>query len=354
MKYKVLIADDEESFRSFLVYTIEMMFAKYYSSLQLQISLAANGLEELTIAQGESQDIIITDINMPKMDGKEAVKKIRLFDKSVPILALTALTETKNVEEIIQCGVSNYVVKPLNKQLFIAQVKSFVNLFLKSGFLYNRKAINLISKQIFKRKMIFDIDRVEDIEEAWEYFLEQNSMLNNKYIQTVLQNIYNLELLIVKNSISNEIILEENEQNYYITISRINQIGNEKINDFLLSHEVDISLIENDESFITFLVSKNKEKTDQQRFIKTNSTDKDFDAIELLQSELEEARELDLRYTTHEKVSAQELAQELDPSIEDKLENFEEEIEALRLRLYDFEEGKNESERESFINSRTI
>ena len=340
MQFKVLIADDEVEFREILVSIVEMIFSRYYSALELQISVASNGQEELAIAQTESQNIIITDINMPIMNGKEAVRKIRLLDKSVPILALTALTDSKDVEEIIQSGVSNYTAKPLNQKLFIAQIKSFVNLFLKSGFLYNRKAINLISKHIFKRKMIFDIDRVEDMEEFWEYFLEQNSILENSYIQTILQNIYNLELLMIKKRVSNEIILEENEQNYYITLSRLKELGDNECMNYLSSNSIDMDLVKKDDSFITFLLSKYKNITKEQETKIQKDTEEN--PIEQLKQELNEARELDLRYTTYEKVSAQELAKELDPSIEDKLENFGEDIDALRLSLYDFEEADNE------------
>ncbi|WP_457749947.1 response regulator [Sulfurimonas sp.] len=347
MQFKVLIADDEVAFRDILVSIVEMIFFKYYPALELQISVAGNGEEELTIAQKESQDVIITDINMPVMNGKEAVQKIRLFDKSVPILALTALTDSKDVEEIIQSGVSNYTAKPINRKLFIAQIKSFVNLFIKSGFSYNKNAINLISKQVFKRKMIFNIEWIEDIEESWEYFIEQNSMLNNAYIQNILQTVYNLELLMIKNNISNELILEENEQNYYITVSQIQQLENEKFLLFLSSNKVDMTLMKKDENFVTFLVSKNnKESTKEQTEAEENTEE---NPIELLKHELDEAKKLDLRYTVHEKVSAAELSQELDPSIEDKLENFEEDIDSLRLSLYDFEEAKKEDVRDALM-----
>ncbi|WP_456391006.1 response regulator [Hydrogenimonas sp.] len=347
MKFNVLIAEDEKDFRDILVSIVKMIFAKYYPSFELQISVADNGKEELEIAQKEPQDIIITDINMPVMNGKEAVKRIRLFDKSVPILALTALTDEKDVEEIIQSGVSNYTSKPLNQQLFVAQVRSFVNLFIKSGFVYNKNALNLISKQVFKRKTIFNIEWVEDIEEFWEYFMEQNSLLSNIYSQDILQSIYNLELLMIKNNIANELVLEENEDTYYITISQLQQLGEKKYANFLFDDKVDMCLVKQDNNFITFLVSKNQGKADQQQEAK--EVEKKQNPIEMLQHELEEAKKLDLRYTVDEKISARELADELDPSIEDKIENFEEDIELLRIGLYNLEEAKKEDARKSLL-----
>jgi len=347
MKFNVLIAEDEKDFRDILVSIVEMIFAKYYASFELQISVADNGKEELEIAQKEPQDIIITDINMPVMNGKEAVKEIRLFDKSVPILALTALTDEKDVEEIIQSGVSNYTSKPLNQKLFIAQIRSFVNLFVKSGFVYNKNALNLISKQVFKRKTIFNIEWVEDVEEFWEYFMEQNSLLSNIYSQDILQNIYNLELLMIKNNIANELVLEENEDSYYITISQLQLLGEKRYVNFLFDDKVDMRLVKQDNNFITFLVAKNQDQADQQQ--EAQAVEKKENPIEMLQHELQEAKELDLRYTVDEKISAQELADELDPSIEDKIENFEEDIESLRISLYDLEEAKKEEARKSLL-----
>jgi len=333
MKFKILIAEDEKDFREILVSVVEMIFEKYFPFMELKISVADNGKEELHIAQTESQDIIITDINMPIMDGKEAVRKIRLFDKSVPILALTALIDAVDVKEIIQSGVSNYTSKPLNRNLFIAQIKAFVNFYLRGQFQYNRSAINLISKEIFKRKTIFTIERVEDIFEFWEYILEINEMFEYG-IEDILQNIYNLEEKLVKSGVSNEIILEENIDNYYFTLSDINK---EIVEEFLELHSIE-SVVKKDNNVITFLISKKNNKEKKEELIEDKQTEKT--PVELLREEIEEARVLDLRYSTHEKVSSEELFQELDPSIEDKIENFDEDLDLLRMRIYDFEEAE--------------
>ena len=337
MKFKILIAEDEKDFRDILVSIVEMIFEKYFPSMELKISVASNGEEELNIVQTESQDIIITDINMPVMDGKEAVRKIRLFDKSVPILALTALTDSVDVEEIIQSGVSNYTSKPLNKKLFIAQIKAFVNFYLKSQFQYNKSAVNLMSKEVFKRKTIFSIERVEDLFEFWEYILELNEMFENT-IEDILQDIYNLEEKIIRSGVSNEIILEENLENYYFTIIPIHE---EILDDFLVRSKIDSEIIIKEKQGVTFLVSKLKveEVSEVENSV---DIDRKENSVDILRKEIEEARALDLRYSVHEKVSSSDLAKELDPSIEDKIENFDEDLELLKIRIYDFEEASEE------------
>ncbi len=343
MKFKILIAEDEKDFRDILVSIVDMIFEKYFPSMELKISVASNGEEELNIVQTESQDIIITDINMPVMDGKEAVRKIRLFDKSVPILALTAVTDAGEVEEIIQSGVSNYTSKPLNRKLFIAQIKAFVNFYLKSQFQYNKSAVNLMSREVFKRKTIFSVERVEDIFEFWEYILELNEMFENR-IEDILQHIYNLEEKIIRSGVSNEIILEENLENYYFTLSEIDA---ELVDGFLALHPIESPKVKSDKNVISFVVPKEREDVkeallEEEFFVETQSKK---NSAEILREEIEEARALDLRYSTHEKVSAEELSAELDPSMEDKIENFDEDLELLRVRIYDFEEASAEAVR---------
>ncbi len=331
MKFKILIAEDEKDFRDILVSIVEMIFAKYFPLIDLKVSVADNGKEELQIAQSESQDIIITDINMPIMDGKEAVRKIRLFDKSVPILALTALTEAKDVEEIIQSGVSNYTSKPLNQKLFIAQIKAFIDFYLKSQFQYNKSAVNLMSKEVFKRKTIFTIEKLEDLFEFWEYVLDLNKMFENR-IEDILEQIYNLEESSIKSGICNEIILEENLKNYYFTLYKIDE---KIIEAFLELNSIENNVVKKDKNVISFLVSKESEEVKEECL---EDAESEKNSVEILKEEIEEARALDLRYSTHEKVSAQELSVELDPSMEDKIENFDEDLELLRARIYDFEE----------------
>lgn len=348
MKFKILIVDDEHDFRDILVSIVKIIFQKEFPSIELQIQTASNGQEELAIAKSESQDIIITDIIMPVMDGKEAVKKIRLFDKSVPILALTALTDTKDVQEIIESGVSNYTSKPLNKKLFSAQIKAFVNFYLKNQFKYNKNAVNIINKEIFKRKTIFSIGRMEDLLEFWEYILEFN-IVQEDNIAEILQYMYNFEETMVKTGKHNEIILEENIQNYYFTLTNINE---ELVTNFLFSNNIDEEVnIEHDFHTMTFAIEKTSYRQEQKIDEKTEEIKipPSTIPIDILKEEIEEAREMDLRYSAYEKVSAIDLANELDPSMEDKIENFDEDLEVIREYIYNLKDSENDTPRESLL-----
>ena len=82
--------------------------------------LSKNGREAITLAQSESPDLILMDIQMPEMDGLEAMQQIRhdpnLVD--VPIIALTALAMNGDRERCLAAGANDYLSKPVKlKQL---------------------------------------------------------------------------------------------------------------------------------------------------------------------------------------------------------------------------------------------
>ena len=61
-------------------------------------------------------DIILLDINMPKMDGYEATREIRKVSKTVPIIAVTAYSFASDKEKIMQNGFNGYMSKPVDIQ----------------------------------------------------------------------------------------------------------------------------------------------------------------------------------------------------------------------------------------------
>jgi len=95
------------------------------------IELAGNGLEAIEMYQSDPHKycIIIMDIMMPVMDGLEATRQIRNYEKMnnlrIPIIALTANTFNADRERCLSYGMDDYLSKPLNMKLLI---QSFRNL----------------------------------------------------------------------------------------------------------------------------------------------------------------------------------------------------------------------------------
>lgn len=77
-----------------------------------EVIVAANGKEGLEAWKNQKPDIIISDIDMPVMDGFEMVKRIRETDGDTPILFASALTSPKDVRKGYDIGVNNYIVHP--------------------------------------------------------------------------------------------------------------------------------------------------------------------------------------------------------------------------------------------------
>ena len=77
-----------------------------------EVITAGNGLEGLHAWEEHKPDIIISDIDMPEMDGFEMVRRIRETDGDTPILFASAMTSPKDVKHGYELGVNNYVKKP--------------------------------------------------------------------------------------------------------------------------------------------------------------------------------------------------------------------------------------------------
>jgi hypothetical protein len=105
---KILIAEDD-NISSMLISAM----VEEYSTMIFQ---AKTGIEAVDICKNNPDiDLILMDIQMPKMNGYEATRKIRQFDKDVIIIAQTASALSGNKEKIMEEGCNDYISKPINK-----------------------------------------------------------------------------------------------------------------------------------------------------------------------------------------------------------------------------------------------
>jgi len=96
------------------------------------ITTAVDGQDGLEKFQTKSFDLVLTDINMPKMNGIEMLTKIRETDKDIPILILSAYNESGYFIETIKQGVEGYLLKPIDLNQFITMInKSIEKIYLK-------------------------------------------------------------------------------------------------------------------------------------------------------------------------------------------------------------------------------
>ena len=104
---KILIAEDNEANQMFMKVILK--------KLNINFDLANNGKEVVKLAKQNRYNLILMDINMPIMNGIEATKKIREFS-NVPIIALTASALDGDKEKFLECGMNDYLSKPLDIQ----------------------------------------------------------------------------------------------------------------------------------------------------------------------------------------------------------------------------------------------
>ncbi len=118
-RLRVLAAEDNKTNR--------FVFEKMLRDLDIDLIFAENGLEAVDLFQTFSPDIFFTDISMPKLDGKEATRRIRAFEeaqghKPCPIVAITAHAMDGDAEDILAAGIDHYLTKPLKKQALIDHI----------------------------------------------------------------------------------------------------------------------------------------------------------------------------------------------------------------------------------------
>ena len=115
----VLFVEDEEVAREILAKVLSKMFKN--------VITASNGLEayekfELASNSSDKIDLIISDINMPIVNGLDMLENIRKIDNFVPAIFVTARSETSNILRAIDLNVTNYIIKPIQTDVLLKKI----------------------------------------------------------------------------------------------------------------------------------------------------------------------------------------------------------------------------------------
>jgi len=109
MGYNILLVDDSNVVKAVLMKILAG------SSLPInQVFDAANGVEALKILGANTMDLVITDINMPLMDGFELVERMRLdmMLKNIPVIIISTEGSLTSISNLQEMGIKGYVRKP--------------------------------------------------------------------------------------------------------------------------------------------------------------------------------------------------------------------------------------------------
>ena len=120
MAARVLLVEDNPANLALMKYLLQ---ASGYTTLT-----ATNGREGVVVAQRESPDVILMDLQMPNMNGYEAARQVKEVPalRGVPIIAVTAAAMVGDRDKILARGFDGYIAKPITPERFVSEVEGFI------------------------------------------------------------------------------------------------------------------------------------------------------------------------------------------------------------------------------------
>jgi two-component system chemotaxis response regulator CheY len=117
MTKKILSVDDSASIRQMVKMTL--------SGAGYDVLLAGDGMEGLNAAQATSVDMVLTDLNMPVMNGLTLIRELRKLPayRGVPIVFLTTESDAEMKKEAKAAGATGWITKPFQQDQLVALVK---------------------------------------------------------------------------------------------------------------------------------------------------------------------------------------------------------------------------------------
>ena len=120
MKTKLLIVDDSRIFRN----AIEESLASE-NDIEV-VGSVWNGVKAIEFIQSNPPDLVTLDVEMPDMDGLEALKQIQKIDSNAKVAMVTAMGQQSIVMEAIKAGAKDFVVKPFDPNRVLAAIQKMI------------------------------------------------------------------------------------------------------------------------------------------------------------------------------------------------------------------------------------
>lgn len=114
-KNTILVVDDEEEIRK--------MLNIFLDTVDFKVVESENGKQAIRMAASVKPDLIVLDLGLPDIDGKEVVKALRQWSH-VPIIVLTVRSDDSEVTAALNMGADDYVTKPFNAEVLLARINA--------------------------------------------------------------------------------------------------------------------------------------------------------------------------------------------------------------------------------------
>jgi two-component system, cell cycle response regulator DivK len=120
MKRRILIVEDQEDLRAILR---DLLNASGYETVE-----AVDGIEGVARAQSERRDLVLMDIQLPVLDGYEAIRKIKADPglKSTPVIAVSSYAMKGDEEKARASGCDSYITKPYSPMQLLSVIRGFL------------------------------------------------------------------------------------------------------------------------------------------------------------------------------------------------------------------------------------
>ncbi len=293
----ILVVEDNKVFHA--------MYKKLLSEYFDSYTVAMDGLEGLKLYEENPSkyDIIISDHQMPKMDGLEMITGIKNINPDAHIIFITGTSEIEILTEVSHLSIDAIISKPLNKLQLLAKID------------------DISSKIIDKRHMMAYIAQLEDMNQAIWIFKDRlrKKLKPLQYIPETQKLYAELEIFINK---------------------PISLIGAEEETDDTASEQILESLIssEVDEDFdVEAAMANYGEDTENPSVSSAVVNHKDTTTVSDVDSAKEEptGRFKDIRYTVVDKISAVDFVAEIDEGTFSELDDFRDDLDNFNLLLND-------------------
>lgn len=116
----ILIIEDNPTNMELMVYLLKAFGHTVFEATEGETGLAT--------AHSKSPDLVLSDLQMPGMDGYEVVRRIKLDPSlnTVPVIAITAYAMVGDRDRVLAAGFDGYIPKPINPESFVGQVEAFL------------------------------------------------------------------------------------------------------------------------------------------------------------------------------------------------------------------------------------
>lgn len=203
LEYTILFVEDEIELRDNYITYLKKHFIEVYK--------AANGEEAFNIYKERKPDILIIDINIPKINGLELLSKIRESDHSTKAIMLTAYSNLDYLLEATELKLTKYLVKPISRSelkdaldLVIKEISSFTtisnelinlrdgyiwNIDIKELFQYNNIITLTLKEKRLLELFISNVNKVISYYEIMIYVWEEVEDVTIESVKTLIKNL---------------------------------------------------------------------------------------------------------------------------------------------------------------------